>query len=251
MNRSDLIFHVIALIILAIVFIILWSFTAVTSDVESGISSDELVMNTLSIIYGHLYQMIPICCGVILFSLAVAFYLEEWVPHKSWQYRIMERKIAILASIPSLAYGLLWIYLLVVQSDRITYLTLNIIVVLLVIPHTIQSTQTAIQRVDISAREAVYALGANRWRVITSHVLPYAIPMILGGILTVISRVLAFAAITIVVYEWKVSVSNSISSFGISNNVVILLSFALMFSIFSSLVEKNSGISQINLNRIF
>ncbi|MYF98961.1 ABC transporter permease subunit [Candidatus Poribacteria bacterium] len=189
--------------------------------------------------------MIPICCIVILLSLAVAFFLEEWLPHKSWQYRILERIISILASIPSLIYGFLGIYLLVRHSDSITYLTLTITVVLLIMPYSIQSTQKAIQGVDISVREAVYALGASRWQVITGHVFPYALPMISGGILTAISRVLATAALIIVFCVWKIPIPNSTSPFGIPGIVVALLSSALLLSVLSSLVPKNMNINRI------
>jgi len=248
MNRSDPIFHIIALIILVLVFFLIWNFTNLIPDAKGGNTADRAVQDTLSIIYGHLYKMIPICCVVILLSLAVAFFLEEWLPHKSLQYRIIERIIAILASIPSLIYGLLGIYLLVVPADKVSYYQLTIIVSLLVMPYTIQSTQKAIQGVDISVREAVYALGANRWKVITGHVFPHAFPIISGGILSAISRVLATAALIIVVCDWKIPESNSTSSFGFPSSVVVLLLSALSLSVLSSLVAKN--VNHINLNGI-
>ncbi len=240
MNRSDPIYNTIALVILTIIFVLFWNFTTGTSDVEGRIASNEVVMDSLSIIYEHFYRMIPIFFTVVLFSLAITFFLEEWIPQQSWQYRIIERIIAILASIPSLVYGILGAYLLVIQSDRISYLTLIVTVVLLVVPVIIQSTQMAIQGVDIPVREAAYALGANRWRVIADHVLPNAFPVILGGIFIAISRVLAIAALIIVVYEWKITQLQSMISFGISKSVVILLSSALISSIFSSFLHKNS-----------
>ena len=110
MNRSDLIYHVFALVILMVILFMFWNFTVSTADVVNENTSDGVVIDTLSTIYGYLYGMIPICCILILFSLAVAFYLEEWLPHKSWQYRIIEQTIAIFAGIPSLVYGLLCAY---------------------------------------------------------------------------------------------------------------------------------------------
>ena len=211
---------------------------------KGGITSDGIGIDNLSTIYEHLYRMIPICCAVILFSLALAFYLEEWLSYKSWQYRIIERIIAILASIPSLVYGLLGTYLILIQADKISYITLTITVVFLVAPIIIQSTQKAIQAIDIHVREAAYALGANRWRVIVDHVLPHAFRTILAGIFIAISRILAIAALIIVVCEWKIAVSNSTVSFGIPKSVVVLLSSALLLGIFSSLIEKRRGIRQ-------
>lgn len=245
MKRSEPIFHIIALFILGIVFFLIWNFTGLTTDAVGANTEDRAVQDTLDIIYEHLYQLMPICFVIILLSLAVAFFLEEWLPHKSWYYRIIERKIAILASIPSLIYGLLGIYLLVVPADQVSYYPLIITVTLLVMPYSVQSTQKAIQGVDISVREAVYALGASRWQVITGHVFPYALPMISGGILTAISRVLATAALIIVFCVWKIPVPNSTSPFGIPGIVVVLLSSALLLSVLSSLVPKNMNINRI------
>ena len=244
MNRPDTIYHATALIILTIVFILFWNFTTGTFDVESRITVDRVVIDTLSIMYGHLYRMIPICCAFILFSLAIAFYLEEWLPHESWQYQIIERQIAILASIPSLVYGLLGTYFFVVKSNKISYLTLTITAVLLIVPVTIQSTQKAVQGVEIHVREAAYALGANRWRVIADHVFPRAFRTISGGIFTAISRVFAIAALIIVVCEWRITVSQAAGSFGIPKSVVVLLSIAMFTSVLSSLFEKKTGIRE-------
>lgn len=241
MNRSNLLYNVIAIVILALVLFMFWNFAASTSYVEGKITSGGVVIDTLSTIYGYLYGMIPICCVLILFSLAVAFYLEEWLSHRSWQYRIIERIIAIFACIPSLVYGLFCVYFIVVKSQQLSYLTLTIAVFFLVVPVTIQTTQKVIQGVDISVREAAYALGANRMRVIRDHVIPNTIPTILVGIFTAISRVLAIAALFIVICGWKITESNSIHSFDIPNNVIVLLLSALLFSVISCLFEKKKS----------
>ena len=241
MNRSDLIYHVIALVILAVILFLFWNFTVSTSDVTDDITSGGVVIDSFSTIYGYLYGMIPICCVLILFSLAVAFFLEEWLPHKSWYYRIIERKIAILASIPSLVYGLFGAYFLVVKSHKISYLSLTIIVFFLVVPITIQITQKVIQGVDLSVREAAYALGAKRIRVIADHVIPNTFPIILTGIFTAISRVLAIAALFIAICGWKITESNSIHSFDVPYNVFVLLLSVLLLSVLSCLFQKKNS----------
>lgn len=242
MNRSDLIYHIFALVILTVVLFLFWNFTVSTSDVADEVTSGGVVIDSFSTIYGYLYGMIPICCVLILFSLAVAFYLEELLPHKSWLYRVTEQMIAIFASIPSLVYGLFGAYFLVVKSHKISYLFLTIIVFFLVVPVTIQTTQKVIQDVDISVREAAFALGAKRMRVIADHVIPNSFPMILTGIFTAISRVLAIAALFIAICGWKITESNSIHSFDIPNNVFVLLSSALLFSVISCLFQKNKSL---------
>ena len=237
MNKSELIFHTIALVILAIVIVLFWNFTSVNPDADDKTTSDEIGLDSTSTVQDLLYRIIPIFCGAILFSLAIAFYLEEWLPETSWQYRIIERIIAILASIPSLVYGLIGIYFFIKQTEDSSYFAHTLTVVLLVVPVTIQSTQKAIQSVDISVREAAYALGTNRSQVVADHVFPHAFPAILAGIFTAISRVFAITAF----YQWINYTVHSGTPFNIPSSVVVLLSSALFSSVISSFLLKKAN----------
>ena len=241
MNKSELIFHTIALVILAIVIVLFWNFISVNPDADDKTTSDAIGLDSTSTVRGFLYRIIPIFCGVILFSIAIAFYLEEWLPETSWQYRIIERIIAILASIPSLVYGLIGIYFFIKQTEDSSYFAHTLIVVLLVVPVTIQSTQKAIQGVDISVREAAYALGTNRSQVVADHVFPHAFPAILAGIFTAISRVFAIAAFIVVFYQWINHTVHSGTPFNIPSSVVVLLLSALFSSVISSYLLKKAN----------
>ena len=232
MNRSELIYHTIAIISLVIVIILLWNFTSDVSYVEDQTSSDVMTEETVSTIYGLLYRMIPSFCGVILFSIAISFYLEEWLHQTSWQYQIIERYIAILARVPSLVVGILAVYFILFHFQTIQIIIYLLTVVLLVMPFTIRSTQKAIQTVDMSVREAAYALGATRWRVVTDHVFPHTFSKILAVIGTAISRILAVAAL-LVAGVW-IYVSNS---FNIPKSVILMITGAVIVSVLSSLLD--------------
>ena len=232
MNRSELIYHIIVVVTLAIIIVLLWNFTSGGSYVGGKINSDVITKETVSAIYGQLYRMIPSLCGVILFSIIISFYLEEWLQQASWQYRIIERYIAVLAKVPSLVVGILAVYFILFHSQDIAYYSLLLTVVLLVMPVTIWSTQKAIQTVDMSVREAAYALGATRWRVVTDHVFPHTLPAILAVIGTAISRILAIAAL-LISGVW-IYASNS---FTIPKNVSVLISCAVIVIVLSSLLD--------------
>ena len=58
----------------------------------------------------------------------------------------------------------------------------------LVLPITIIVTAEALRAVPASIREAGFGVGATRWEVIRSHVLPYAAPGILTGIILTLAR---------------------------------------------------------------
>ncbi|MDE0481760.1 MAG: ABC transporter permease subunit [Candidatus Poribacteria bacterium] len=243
MKRSVLIYQSIALITLAVAFILLWSFSKGTPFVESGLTFDETAADSYAVLQENLYRMVPILLGSIFFSIAIAFYLEEWLAQTSWIYGIVAQQITILASIPSLLYGLLALYFFVLQSEKGSFFTHALTVVLLVMPITIQSTQMAIRGVDISVREAAFALGANRWRVVIDHVFPNAFSTIVAGICTAISRALAISALIIVVYFWREPALQSGDTFNVPSSVIVLLSSALLSSVISSFLEKKANLT--------
>ncbi len=61
------------------------------------------------------------------------------------------------------------------------------------------SSQEAIRAVPSSLREAAFALGATRWQVMRSHVLPAAMPGILTGTILALSRAIGETAPLVVV----------------------------------------------------
>ncbi len=243
MKRSVLIYQSIALITLAVAFILFWNFSKGMLFVGNGVTFDETAADSYSVLQENLYRMVPILLGSIFLSIAITFYLEEWLAETSWKYRIIERQIAILASIPSLLYGLLGLYFFVFESGKGSFFTHTFTTVLLVMPITIQSTQKAIRGVDISVREAAFALGANRWRVVVDHVFPNAFSTIVAGICTAISRALAIAALMIIVYIWRRHSPHSGDTFNIPSSVIVLVSSALLSSVISSFLEKKTNLT--------
>jgi phosphate transport system permease protein len=143
--------------------------------------------------------------GVVVLVTAVpigvgaALYLEEYAP-KTWWADVIEINIANLAGIPSIVYGLLGLgvfnYLLgfgpVLISGALT-------LALLSLPLIIVTAREAIRAVPNSLREASYGLGTTKWKTIQHHVLPYAIPGILTGVIISVSRAIGDAASLIVV----------------------------------------------------
>ncbi len=146
-----------------------------------------------------------ILLGVIVILTAVpigvgaALYLEEYAP-KAWWTSVIEINISNLAGVPSIVYGLLGLgvfnYLLGFGPSLISgALTLS----LLSLPVIIVTAREAIRSVPDSLRNASYGLGVTKWQTIRSHVLPYAIPGILTGVIISVSRAIGDAACLIVV----------------------------------------------------
>jgi phosphate transport system permease protein len=72
-------------------------------------------------------------------------------------------------------------------------------IALMVLPIVIITTQEALRAVPKSIREAGFGVGATRWEVIRSHVLPYAAPGVLTGSVLSMARALGETAPLIMV----------------------------------------------------
>ena len=128
-----------------------------------------------SALLGSIYLVI--IAGIVAFVLGVgaAIYLEEYAG-RHWINRVIQVNIANLAGVPSIVYGLLGleIFVRVLELGK-SVLAGSFTLALLVLPIVIIASQEAIKAVPPSLREGGYALGATRWQVIRTLVLPYAI----------------------------------------------------------------------------
>ncbi len=132
-------------------------------------------------------------------SVAAAIYLEEYAP-RNWITRIIQTNIANLAGVPSIVYGILGLALFVrfLGFDR-SVLSGALTLSLLVMPVIIMAAQEAIKAVPGTIREAAYGLGATRWQVVSTQVLPMALPGILTGTILALSRAVGETAPLIMV----------------------------------------------------
>lgn len=144
---------------------------------------------------------ILVLTAVIAFpvSVAAALYLEEYAP-RNWVTRLIQLNIANLAGVPSIVYGILGLAVFVRtlgfgRSVLSGALTLS----LLTLPVIIIAAQEAIRAVPSSLREAAYGLGATRWQVVSTQVLPMALPGILTGTILALSRAVGETAPLIMV----------------------------------------------------
>ena len=135
-------------------------------------------------------------------GLGAAVYLEEYAEDTRIN-RIIEINISNLAGVPSVIYGLLglgiFVQLLAPVTGGGSVLTGALTLSLLILPVIIVATREALRAIPGSIREGGYALGATRWEVIWSHLLPMALPGALTGIILALSRAIGEAAPILVV----------------------------------------------------
>ncbi|MDQ5817193.1 MAG: phosphate ABC transporter permease PstA [Actinomycetota bacterium] len=135
-------------------------------------------------------------------GLGAAVYLEEYAEDTPIN-RIVEINISNLAGVPSVIYGLLglgiFVQLLAPVTGGASVLTGALTLSLLILPVIIVATREALRAIPASIREGGYALGATRWEVIWSHLLPMALPGALTGVILALSRAIGEAAPILVV----------------------------------------------------
>jgi phosphate transport system permease protein len=142
---------------------------------------------------------------IAVFVILVAFpigigasvYLEEYAKDTKLT-RFITLNVRNLAGVPSVVYGLLGLAVFVQSLRAITggpsVISGGLTIALLVLPIVIITASEAIRAVPSSIREAGYGVGATRWEVVRSHVLPYAAPGILTGTVLALARALGEAA---------------------------------------------------------
>jgi phosphate transport system permease protein len=132
-------------------------------------------------------------------GVASAVYLEEYA-EDGWFLRLIQVNIANLAGVPSVVYGILGLALFVrFAAWGNSLLSGALTLSLLILPIIIISTQEALRSIPTGIRESAYALGATRWQVIWSHVLPMAAPGIFTGVILALSRAIGETAPLILV----------------------------------------------------
>lgn len=91
-------------------------------------------------------------------------------------------------------------------------LSAGLTLALVILPIVIIASQEAIRAVPSSLREAAYGLGANKWQVVSTTVLPSALPGIMTGAILAMSRAIGEAAPLLAVMGGVISTTNSLGS---------------------------------------
>ena len=115
-------------------------------------------------------------------------YLAEY-GGRGWLARITRWVNDILLSAPSIVMGL-FIYALVVKRFKtFSGLAGALALALLVIPVVLRTTEDMLRLVPIGQREAAYALGAPKWKVVTRITLRAARAGVITGVLLAVARI--------------------------------------------------------------
>lgn len=145
------------------------------------------ILNTIYIIVITLVIVLPLGVGA-------AIYLNEYAVNKRF-VRIIELATETLAGIPSIIYGLVGM-LVFVQffSLGTSLLAGSLTLVIMTLPTIIRTTQESLKTVPAAYREGALGLGAGKWYMIRTVVLPCVIDGVVTGCILSVGRVVGESA---------------------------------------------------------
>lgn len=143
------------------------------------------ILNTLYIVLATLLIVLPLGVGA-------AIYLTEYAKNKR-MVGIIEYAAETLSGIPSVIYGL--VGMLLFSNNFGTCLMAGALtLVIMNLPTIMRTTQESLKTVPQSYREGAFGLGAGKWRVVRTVVLPGCVDGVITGCILSVGRILGESA---------------------------------------------------------
>ena len=143
------------------------------------------ILNTVYIVIATLACVVPLGVGA-------AVYLTEYAANQRL-VGIIEYAAEALSGIPSIIYGLVGMLMFsnnfgtCLMSGALTLVIMNL-------PTILRNTQESLKTVPRSYREGAFGLGAGKWRVIRTVVLPNCLDGVITGCILSVGRILGESA---------------------------------------------------------
>lgn len=162
-------------------------FTDVASELKGTAGIAGNIVNTLYIVLITLLISVPVGVGA-------AIYLNEYA-RPGRLVRAVESATEILSGIPSVIFGLFG-YIFFGEALGLGYSLLNgaLTLSLMVLPLIVRNTQEALKTVPDSYKSASLGMGAGKWQMIRTVLLPSAAPGIMTGIILAAGRIVGESA---------------------------------------------------------
>nr|WP_092755749.1 phosphate ABC transporter permease PstA [Hydrogenoanaerobacterium saccharovorans] len=145
------------------------------------------ILNTLYIILISLVIVLPLGIGA-------AIYLTEYATNKKLVW-LIEFTTETLTGIPSIIFGLVGMLFFVQFCNLQTSLIAGALtLVIMILPTIVRTTQESLKTVPVSYREGALGLGATKWYMIRTIILPSTIDGIVTGCILAIGRIVGESA---------------------------------------------------------
>ena len=163
-----------------------WQFLSTKPSYLSGnIGILPDILNTVYIVIATLLIVLPL-------GVSAAVYLTEYATNQKL-VGIIEYAAEALSGIPSIIYGL--VGMLMFSNNFGTCLMAGALTLAIMnLPTIMRNTQESLKTVPQSYREGAFGLGAGKWRVIRTVVLPNCIDGVITGCILSVGRILGESA---------------------------------------------------------
>ena len=152
---------------------------------QIGILPD--ILNTLYIVLATLVLVLPLGVGA-------AIYLTEYARNQKI-VSLVEYAAETLSGIPSIIYGLVgMLFFCQFLNFQTSLLAGAMTLVIMNLPTVMRTTQESLKTVPQSYREGAFGLGAGKWRVIRTVVLPSCVDGVITGCILSVGRILGESA---------------------------------------------------------
>ena len=183
-----------------------WSFlTTETSYIKDTIGILPHITNTVYLVVGTLLITLPLGVGA-------AVYLTEYAKNKRLVAAI-EFATETLTGIPSIIFGLVgMLFFIQLVGWQTGVLAGGLTLVVMILPTIVRTTQESLKTVPQSYREGSLALGAGKWHMIRTVVLPNAIDGIVTGCILAVGRIVGESAALLYTAGFGLVLNNFFSS---------------------------------------
>ena len=165
-----------------------WKFLTTTASVLKGTDGIlPAILNTLYVILLTLLIVLPLGVGA-------AVYLTEYASNRRL-IAVIEFTNETLAGIPSIIYGLVGMLVFAqTLGFQTCLLSGSLTLVIMNLPTIIRTTQESLKTVPQGYREGALGLGAGKWHIIRTIVLPCSIDGIVTGCILAVGRIVGESA---------------------------------------------------------
>ena len=142
------------------------------------------ILNTVYIVLATVVIVVPLGAGA-------AVYLNEYAENKK-MVAVIEYAAETLSGIPSIIYGLVGMIMFCGNGSSLLAGALTLVIMNL--PTVMRTTQESLKTVPQSYREGAFGLGAGKWRVIRTVVLPGCVDGVITGCILAVGRIVGESA---------------------------------------------------------
>ena len=161
--------------------------TTQTSYINDTIGILPNILNTIYLILLAMVIVLPLGVGA-------AIYLTEYATNRKL-VAVIEFATETLTGIPSIIFGLVgMLFFIQILGLKTGVLAGGLTLVIMILPTIVRTTQESLKTVPQSYREGALGLGAGKWHMVRTVVLPNAVDGIVTGCILAIGRIVGESA---------------------------------------------------------